>query len=204
MLLDFLMPALCAGCGQSGGTQCPRCAAVIATGDALVIGASGIVPPMLALGSYEGALRAAILALKFRGARGVGTLLGRWISPRVIWPFDLVIPVPLHARRLRERGYNQAALIARAVAAASRARYAEDVLVRPRATVPQSSLGMAQRRANVDGAFGAGEMIGLVSGRRVLIVDDVVTTGATVGACAAILLAAGAHCLYVACAAIRL
>ncbi|HEY7994341.1 MAG TPA: ComF family protein [Candidatus Eremiobacteraceae bacterium] len=204
MLLDFFMPTQCAGCGETGSVLCCRCAAAIATGDAIVIGARGDVPPVLALGCYEGALRAAMLSLKFRGARGVGATLGRWIAQRVFWPFEVVIPVPLHVQRLRERGYNQAALIARAVATASRTRYVADALARRRATVPQSSLGVSERRANVKEAFGAGQKIGAVAGRRILIVDDVVTTGATVAECSNVLRSAGAHCVYVACAAIRL
>ena len=204
MLLDFLMPAVCAGCGVTGGVLCCRCTAEIATGDAIVIGARGDVPPVLALGCYEGALRAAVLALKFRGALGVGATFGRWISQRIFWPFEVVIPVPLHVQRLRERGYNQAALIARAVATMSRARYVGDALGRHQPTVPQSSLGVSERCANVKGAFEAGQKIGVIAGRRILIVDDVVTTGATVAECASIVRAAGARCVYIACAAIRL
>ncbi|HYK53136.1 MAG TPA: phosphoribosyltransferase family protein [Candidatus Eremiobacteraceae bacterium] len=204
MLLDFFMPALCAGCGQTGGVLCGRCTVSIATCEALVVGSRGGIPPTLALGPYEGPLRAAILALKFRGARGVGALLGKWIAQRIFWPFELVIPVPLHAERLRERGYNQAALIARSVAASARVRCIEDSIARRRSTVPQSTLGLEERRKNVEGAFGASDRIGVVSARRVLVVDDVVTTGATVAACASFLRAAGARCVYVACAAIRL
>lgn len=203
MLLDFFAPARCAGCGETGGVLCSRCAATIATGHAIVVGARESVPPVLALGCYEGYLRAAVLALKFRGARAVGATLGHWIAQRVFWPFELIVPVPLHAQRLRERGYNQAALIARGAANASRSRCVADALVRYRSTVPQSSLGVSERRANVQGAFGAGQKIGEVTGRRILIVDDVVTTGATVGECAAVLRTAGARCVYVACAAIR-
>lgn len=204
MLLDFFMPALCAACGGTGGVLCCRCAASIATGEALVIGSRGGVPPTLALGPYEGALRDTILALKFRGARCAGAQLGKWIAQRIFWPFELVIPVPLHAQRLRERGYNQAALIARSVAAASKVRYLEEAITRRRSTVPQSSLGLVERRENVEGAFGAFHRVGAVRGYRVLVVDDVVTTGATVAACASVLRAAGARCVYVACAAIRL
>ncbi|HET9341896.1 MAG TPA: ComF family protein [Candidatus Eremiobacteraceae bacterium] len=203
-MLDFLMPALCAGCGATGAVLCCRCTAAIATRDAIVIGARGDVPPVLALGCYDGALRAAVLALKFRGARAVGATFGRWIAERIFWPFEVVIPVPLHTQRLHERGYNQAALIARAVATVWRARFAADALARHRPTVPQSSLGMTERCANVKGAFGRGKKFGVAVGRRILIVDDVLTTGATVAECASVLRAAGAHCVYVACAAIRL
>jgi ComF family protein len=204
MLLDFLMPATCAGCGDAGGVLCWRCTATIATGDALVIGSRGAIPPTFALGPYEGVLRSAILSLKFRGVRGAGSMIGKWIGQRIFWPLEVVVPVPLHPQRQRERGYNQAAIIARGVATASRTRFLANALARRRSTVPQSSLGVSERRENVEGAFGASERIDQVRGRRVLVVDDVVTTGATVAACAAMLRGAGARSVHVACAAIRL
>lgn len=203
MLIDFLVPSRCAACGDAGGALCARCSAIIATDAAIAIGSRGAVPPLIALGPYDGPLRAAVLSLKFRGCRRVGTILGRWIADRIIWPFDLIVPVPLHAQRLRDRGYNQADVLARAIAAQSRRRCVPDSVVRVRATEPQSGLGLEERRANVDRAFGAGSKIGEVLRRSILVVDDVVTTGATVAGCAAVLRCAGARAIYVACAAIR-
>lgn len=204
MLLDFFIPSRCAACGDAGADLCARCAARIATEAAIAIGTRGDVPPVVALGPYDGPLRAAILALKFRGARRVGAILGRWLAERVIWPFDLIVPVPLHARRQHERGYNQADVIARGVSARSRCCCVADAIRRVRATAPQSGLGSDERRVNVVGAFGRGARSELVAGRTVLVVDDVVTTGATVAGCAAELRSSGARAVYAACAAIRL
>ena len=204
MLLDFFIPTRCAACGDAGAELCVRCTALIATGEAIALGARGEVPPVLALGPYDGPLRAAVLSLKFKGARRVGATIGRWLAERIIWPFDRVVPVPLHAQRLRERGYNQAEMIARGIAATSRRPCVADALVRVRATVPQSGLGVGERRANVDDAFAAGARVRDVAGRAVILVDDVVTTGATVAGCAAALRSSGARAVYVACAAIRL
>src|SRR5690606_26144914 len=99
--------------------------------------------------------------------------------------------VPLHPRRLAERGYNQAALIARPVARAAGARLSPRVLARTRFIAPQASRDRAGRRA-IAGAFRV-RRPHLVRGQRVLLVDDVSTTGATLGACAAVVAAAGAR-----------
>ena len=204
MLLDFLMPAYCAACGRPGSGLCDRCSALIASSSAILIGGRDGTPPLTALGAYEGVLRTAILALKFRNARHVGTRLGNWLGRRLIWPFEVVIPVPLHAARLRMRGFNQAGVIARAVARAAGSCFVEHALVRNRSTLPQSSLDLAGRQANVRGAFAPGRHVDRVAGCRVLIVDDVVTTGATLRACAAALIASGVRTVYGAAAAVRL
>jgi ComF family protein len=105
--------------------------------------------------------------------------------------FDLIIPVPLHWRRRFQRGFNQAALLAARVAR----RYAVPVVVavrRRRATATQAGLSNAKRRANVAGAFEV-RRPRAVAGRRILLVDDVMTTGATASACAAALKRAGAR-----------
>lgn len=106
---------------------------------------------------------------------------------------DLIVPVPLHRRRLFARRYNQASLLACALAKRAGRLCVLDALVRQRATPPQGRLGVAARQRNVRGAFQvrAGREAGIV-GRRVLLIDDVFTSGATVGECARVLLAGGA------------
>lgn len=204
MILEFLWPTHCAGCGSLGRDVCDRCTAALTTVPSLLRGVHAGTPPLVAAGAYAGVLRAMILALKFRGTRNVGRYIGRALATKIVWPCDAVVPVPLHAQRLRERGYNQAAEIARAIAARARLPLFERALLRVRATQPQSTLDLEQRRENVSGAFCAGPQIDAIRGRRVLLVDDVVTTGATARACAATLDAAGARAIYLAAAALRL
>src|SRR5579864_4790915 len=153
MLLDFFLPTLCAACGVAGRDLCHRCSAAIAIGESIVIGACADTPPIAALGPYQGPLRNAVLSLKFRGMRMIGRRLGAWLAARLIWPFEVVVPVPLHASRRRERGYNQAAEIARGIASATSRACIEGALVRARPTAPQSALHLADRMTNVEGAF---------------------------------------------------
>lgn len=143
---------------------------------------------------FEGPVREAVHRLKYRGQRALaeplGGLMADWWERRGA-EVDLIVPVPLHPKRLRERGYNQAALLAKVMARHVGRPLADDgVLVRVRHTRSQMELGEAQRRRNVIGAFRADE-VG-VRGRRVLLVDDVCTTGATLEACTDALRAAGA------------
>jgi ComF family protein len=111
---------------------------------------------------------------------------------------DILLPVPLHPERLRERGYNQSALLARTCANKLGITYREDLLVRQRATSPQVGLSFHERLCNVSGAFQAAFPFTTeaLAGRRILIVDDVCTTGATIEACAAPLFAAGARSVW--------
>jgi len=114
------------------------------------------------------------------------------IGPALPLPaVDLIVPVPLHPRRQRERGFNQSWLLARRVAAAWGITARGDVLTRRVATAPQTALGAEARQANVGGAFRV-RRHELVAGRHVLLVDDIMTTGATAGACARALQEAGA------------
>jgi ComF family protein len=103
---------------------------------------------------------------------------------------DLIAPVPLHPRRFRQRGYNQSALLALELGRRLEMPVREDAMQRTRHTAPQVNLGVEERRANVHGAFSARRR--LVSGRRVILVDDVLTSGATLEACAKALQEAGA------------
>ncbi len=147
------------------------------------------------LGPYEGSLRVAIHELKFRGRRRIAAQLARalWTIPsaRALLERDaLLVPVPLHARRQAERGFNQSELVARELARLARLSLCADALVRPRLTAPQTGLTAAARRTNVAKAF-AVRRRAVVAGRTIILVDDVVTTGATALACARCLRQAG-------------
>ncbi len=143
---------------------------------------------------YEERAAAIVHALKYQGRTALARLLGEAIAealPAGLRP-DLVLEVPLHPARRRERGYNQAAVLADAVARSLGAPRLEGSLVRVRATREQARLGPHARRANLAGAFRVRDPEAL-AGRTLVIVDDVLTTGCTLEACLEPLRAAGAH-----------
>ena len=145
---------------------------------------------------YGGVAREAIHAFKFGGRRGLAHPLGDLLAGLggAALPGatpDVLVPVPLHPRRARERGYNQALLLARRLEWAWGVPTVADDLRRVAPTRPQTDLDATERRRNVRDAFG-GRRSDLIAGRHVLLVDDVLTTGATAGECARILYRAGA------------
>ena len=170
----------------------------------------------VAYGSYDAGLRELVHLLKFNGVRPAANVLGRMLAdaiatlePAFEQPglFDrliAVIPVPLYKGRRRQRGFNQAELIARAAlkvySAGDRLQLAVDVLQRIRDTHSQIGLTSHQRRENLRGAF-AVPRASEIKGREVLLVDDVYTTGTTVSECARVLRRAGATRVWVATAA---
>lgn len=142
---------------------------------------------------FEGPLRRALHHLKYQRDIPLGDTLAEWLFAlyrREGLAADLIAPVPLSQQRLRERGYNQADLLARPLAEWAGVPYAPRALTRSRHTLSQVGLSAAERRQNVAGAFVADRR--QVAGRQVVIVDDVCTTGATLAACAEALQDAGA------------
>jgi ComF family protein len=160
-----------------------------------------------AYGSYESGLRELIHLLKYERVRPAANVLGRMLAEAIADLRDafqdglvLVVPVPLHSRKQRQRGYNQAELIARAAVkqmAAGRFEMSAGILERRRETQSQIGLSSHQRRENIRGAFAVTQSEA-IAGREILLVDDVFTTGTTVSECARVLRRAGASKVYVA------
>ncbi len=152
----------------------------------------------------EGTLRALMHALKYGGFTQVGEEFGRALGERILdaglGGADIVVPLPLHASRSRERGFNQCEYIARGVSSVTGRPSHAGMLRRTRFTQSQTALGSAERRENVRDAFALRVRARpLIEGRTVLLVDDVVTTGSTMRSCAAVLRAGGARSV-IACA----
>jgi len=191
------------------GPHCECCGLPLASERAAELGDALCAPCRLgeqdfdrarSYGLYTGNLRKAILHLKFYGrghlANRLGELLLRPLEALTERDSALVVPVPLHASRSRQRGFNQAALLARGLVRKIRRKervlqLAADLLFRLRPTLPQVGLSASARRENVRGVFAVSKPE-RVRDRTVLLVDDVMTTGATLSACAAALKRAGA------------
>lgn len=184
-LLDLIAPTACAACGEDFPRAPPLCASCREA----LLPAEETPEGVRAAFLHGGPIAAAIHRAKYGDdpavARGLGALLRAWI-PR---GDAVIVPIPLHRKRLSSRGFNQSAVLA--VAAAGRSRVRVDVLARLRDTPSQTSLDRDQRRSNLDGAFTVARPA-RVRGRLVVVVDDVVTTGATMRAAMGALREAGA------------
>jgi ComF family protein len=212
-LLAVVFPARCPACARllrspRKGPLCEGCWAALPRHDAPLCpcGAAGArcarcrrglnpIRQGASLGPYQGSLRLLVHALKFHGKRAVAgrlaeALLETAAAHAVLAPGCVVVPVPLHPRRLRARGFNQSELLARELARRSSRRLVCGALVRRADTPPQTGLSASARRANLRDAF-AVRRRGTLAGRAVVLVDDVFTTGSTARACARALRQAG-------------
>jgi ComF family protein len=214
---DWLLPRLCPACGDPAGPgqelclgceqslpilqhACPHCAIPYEhPGTQGECGACQQRPPAftrsIALYRYAPPVDHFIRELKFHQQLGLARMLGERLARRLAREAsrpDLIIPVPLHGARLRERGYNQALEIARPVARTLNVPLDFRSLVRVRATAPQTGMTLVARRKNLRGAF-AWRSSREVKNLHVALVDDVMTTGSTVQAAAKCLRAAGAR-----------
>jgi ComF family protein len=146
---------------------------------------------------FRGELRKAIHRLKYRRNMALGQVLAIPIINQLYdlnWPVEVIIPVPLSLARLSERGYNQASLLAKPIALHLRLPFQSNVIKRNKETLSQVGLSFASRKENVAGAFTADGS--KVRRKRILVVDDVITSGATMNACSVALFEAGASEVY--------
>ena len=212
--LDLLFPPRCAGCGALGEAWCAKCHASVRRIAEPLCQRCGLPAAHAAdcpacanhsfsfdasrsWGVYTTELRQAILSLKHRENAGLGAVFARFLY-RVLaahdWPVDVLIPIPLGPHRLLQRGYNQSALLARPLGELAGLHYAERALLRRHDTLPQFELNAAERWTNLQGVFVADPAP--LAGLSVLLVDDIMTTGATLDSAARALREAGAKGVY--------
>lgn len=199
--------ALCAGCWRAirfiRAPLCDRLGIPLpyATGGRQISAAAAQHPPPYdrarAVGEFDGVMRDLVHRLKYGDRQHARSLFGRWLvlaADGLLEGADLIVPVPMHWRRLLARRFNQAALLAGEVAARTAIAFEPRLIERIKPTRSQTELSAAERERNLAGAIrvrpGAS---GRLEGRNVILVDDVITTGTTVGVCARVLKRAGAR-----------
>jgi ComF family protein len=213
-LADVLFPPLCYSCGALLAPHqriiCAACIDAMQLVDATEplylqarerLCADGVVDEFLALFRFEKGreLQTLLHQLKYGGALGIGLWLGehmgRALRGRILGSqLDAIVPVPLHFVKERERGYNQSAQVAKGIGRVVALPVTPDVVRRTRYTPTQTALDITERKANMEGAFSVPRKHqGSIPGRGFLLVDDLVTTGATIRACSGALRLAGAQ-----------
>jgi ComF family protein len=210
MALDLLFPRWCVGCGREGDficpsclkslprimpPLCPRCGLPQSNADLCpgCRGGQAEIDGIRAPFRFDGVVRRAVHQLKYQNLRALAGLLAQLLSEYLLTnplPGEVLVPVPLHPQRLRERGYNQSRLLAGELGKLAGLPVVDDCLVRERHSLPQArTASVAERRGNVAGAFACRYRL---EGGPVILIDDVATTGATLDACARALKEAGA------------
>lgn len=196
--LDLLFPPRCAICGQVDTNWCARCTALlleyplIPQTDMLANGFE-----IISSGVHQGILQEALHNLKYMGQTHLAPLLATRLSSLLAqtqWQPDFIIPVPMHPKRLAQRGYNQAELLAYPLAETLGIACQPHAIERTRDTISQVGLSAQQRQENVKDVFKVHQE--QIRGKIVVIVDDVLTTGATLSGCANTLLDEGAKAVF--------
>jgi len=210
--LDLLFPPVCGGCGKAGSHWCEECQRRVQILNGTVCEVCGLPqdvdgicdacraerPHFRALRAwavFEDPVRKALHKLKYYRNFSMGDALAAQMADFVIglnWQADMLIPIPLGRQRMKERGYNQAGMIAEPLAMALDIEFAPKALARRKETRSQVGLSKQERQKNVLGAFQAAG----VGGKAILVLDDVSTTGATLSSSAEALLSAGAKDVY--------
>jgi ComF family protein len=209
--LDLLFPRQCVGCGKEGNFICRSCRQGILPIEPPVCPRCGRPQPEAVLCPacinwqsaidgirsplrFDGVIRDAIHEMKYHNLRALAPVLAEFLNDFLAFdplPADVLVPVPLHPKRLQERGYNQSGLLAYSLSKLNSMPVIDDSLVRRKHTLPQAkTTSAAERRTNIAGAFTCRP--GNLRNRRVMLIDDVSTSGATLDACALALKTAGA------------
>jgi ComF family protein len=189
--LDLLFPPVCGGCERCG---------IPATGQEICEKCRTNPPAYRMMRSwavFDSPVQNGLHTMKYKRNIGLGEALAQQMVEFVQslhWEIDLLIPIPLGRKRLRERGYNQVALVAQPLAYRTGIRYLPQALRKTRETRSQVGLNVSQRQKNVSSAYQTDAQ--RVAGRVVLVMDDVSTTGAAISACTEALLLAGAREVY--------
>lgn len=213
-VVDWVFPPNCVGCGKLGEVLCADCFNSIQflrsglckkcgypRGNASICKGCGEIHPHFieqrSLAAYNGVIEKSVVRLKYKNDLAMGKVFARSLADLVVssgWPVDVVVPVPLSKERLKSRGYNQAAVLARPLALQLNLPLEEKSISKIRDTATQVKLGARERQANLAGAYEpAGNNL---RGRTVLVLDDVITTGSTINECAYAVLQAGAKEVY--------
>ncbi len=201
---EHAIAPICAHCWQAvspyEGPACARCGKPLVSDVSTTCGECLQDEPAFtsawSFGLYEGALKKAINLLKYHNVKRLSKPLSDIIIPVKTPAVDAVVPVPLYEKRLRQREYNQSALLAKYLAESLGVAVMLNCLVKVRDTVPQVGLRSRERRRNLKNAFIVKQRE-LVEGKNIMLVDDVVTTGATVRECSRVLKKAGVENIYV-------
>ena len=219
-LFDFILPRFCCSCrtklDSNQDTMCGDCISKIQRStasrlqreyerkfsDKKII--SEFYSPFVFEKDKE--LQYAIHALKYNKNFRVGIFLGKVLADEIkknitTWNFDLIIPIPLHHLKKAERGYNQSFYIAKGVRKILNIKVSDRIVKRIKYTESQTTMNISEREENIYGAFKV-KLKNSISGKNILLIDDVITTGATISECGKILLEAGANRIYAASIAI--